>query len=798
MTPPSPPPAPDSRPPIGRRIVSPAGLAVAALTCITLVFYHGLWLPGLVLIERDAYRIFLPFQQYASERLLAGELPQWFPYEGLGRSFIGLTATGVFHPFSSLYFIFSAPDAYRASTLLSCLLAALGPFVLGRMLNFSHTGALLAGIAFALSGYIVSLTDNIQYLYPICVLPLFCAALEQALVTNRAWVVAPTAIWATVFLIGDMQTGYYYGFIALLWTATRAPAPRFTAWRRCALITCLAVLLAGIQLGPSWVLFTSSERAQPKVFHDEALTWSTHPLRLLTILASPVGDDVFATSGQETVATDVQEKYIGYFWVESLYLGIPVIGLAFQGARYRRDLRVLVWLGCLALLLALGRWGGLYELFFQYVPLWSAFRYPEKLMGFVAFAAAMLAGAGLDVLRTGQGRVTPWLIAAALCAAIGFSISPEVVRWWVTASNLPHASVGEVTASATRAFLFSAVSAMGVGAVVAGLHRRAFREELLLGVLLAVIALDLSRVHLGAYHTAPVETATFTPPLAVALHAREGMSGLGRFRLVPLEEPRVVMPEQLVRSLGHYAAVMVARRHTLDALHGAQVHVESARRYLTGYKTDLLSMAKKGVSAQAAARYNVAYYIGLRSRLQDPGIARGLIAELPDFDLILFRNPAPAKPRVYLSAQPERAATRTDPAALFARADFLSGEIDVIEAPAATLPGPAATGRAIIERYEPEVVRVRVETPQPAALILLDAFDKGWTATIETGDELPIMRANALVRAVVAPAGSHEITFSYQTPLLKAGAWASLTGVLLCFGLIAHAQRRRRHTEDTA
>ncbi|MDO8545996.1 MAG: YfhO family protein [Nitrospirales bacterium] len=798
MTPPSPPTAPDSRPPIGRRIVSPTGLAVAALTGITLVFYHGLWLPGLVLIERDAYRIFLPFQQYASERLGAGELPQWFPYEGLGRSFIGLTATGVFHPFSSLYFLFSVPDAYRVSTLLSCLLAALGPFVLGRTLNFSRTGALLAGIAFALSGYIVSLTDDIQYLYPICVLPLFCAALEQALVTNRTWVVAPAAIWATVFLIGDMQTGYYYGFIALLWTATRAPAPRFTAWRRCALIACLAVLLAGIQLGPSWVLFTGSERAQPKIFHDEALAWSTHPLRLLTILASPVGDDVFATNGQEIVATDVQEKYIGYFWVESLYLGIPVIGLAFQGARYRRDLRMLVWLGCLALLLALGRWGGLYELFFQYVPLWSAFRYPEKLMGFVAFAAAMLAGAGLDVLRTGQGRVTPWLIGAVLCAAIGFSISSEVVGWWVTASNLPHASVVEVTASATRAFLFSAVSAMGVGAVVAGLQRRTFREELLLGVLLAVIALDLSRVHLGAYHTAPVEAATFTPPLAVALHAREGMSGLGRFRLVPLEEPRVVMPEQLVRSLGHYAAVMVARRHTLDALHGAQVHVESARRYLTGYKADLLSMAKNGVGTQAAARYNVAYYIGLRSRLQDPGVARGLIAELPDFDLILFRNPTLAKPRAYLSAKPERTVARIDPAALFARADFLSGEIDVIEAPDATLPGPATIGRAIIERYEPEVVQVRVETPQPAVLILLDAFDKGWTATIETGDELPIMRANALVRAVVVPAGSHAIAFSYQTPLLKAGAWVSLTGVLLCLGLIVHEHRRKRRSGNHA
>src|SRR5436309_6140180 len=173
------------------RLKSSTGLVASVLCVITLVFYHGLWWPGLVLIHRDALRFYLPIKQHLIERLWAGELPQWFPYDALGRPFIGVTATGVFHPFTALYFFLSIPDAYRASTLLSCLLAALGAFLLGRVLRFSHTGALLTGIVFALSGYIVSLTDNIVYLYSICVLPLFCAALEKALVGARAWTVGP-------------------------------------------------------------------------------------------------------------------------------------------------------------------------------------------------------------------------------------------------------------------------------------------------------------------------------------------------------------------------------------------------------------------------------------------------------------------------------------------------------------------------------------------------------------------------------------------------------------------------------
>jgi len=102
----------------------------------------------------------------------------------------------------------------------------------------------------------------------------------------------------------------------------------------------------------------------------------------------------------------------------------------------------------------------------------------------------------------------------------------------------------------------------------------------------------------------------------------------------------------------------------------------------------------------------------------------------------------------------------------------------------------------LIERYAPEEVRVRVETPQPAVLILLDAFDKGWTATLERGAELPILRANALVRAVVVPNGHHVVTFVYQTPLLKAGAVVSLAGVVICLAIIADARRRTRETKD--
>ena len=61
-----PPPSlePDPRPGLWARTPYPTGWAVVALVCITLAFYHGLWLPGLILIKRDAYGFWLPLKQY--------------------------------------------------------------------------------------------------------------------------------------------------------------------------------------------------------------------------------------------------------------------------------------------------------------------------------------------------------------------------------------------------------------------------------------------------------------------------------------------------------------------------------------------------------------------------------------------------------------------------------------------------------------------------------------------------------------------------------------------------------------
>lgn len=764
----------------------PTALALTVLCGVLLLFYAQLWLPDYVLVKRDAFRFFPPLKHYMADRLLHGELPQWFPYEGLGRPFLGVPVTGVFHFFSLLYLIFPAHEAYRLSVLLSCLGGAVGAFALSRVLGCSRSGALIAGLAFGGSGYVASLTENVVYLYSLCVLPWFCAALERALTERAAWIAAVAALWASVFLNGDIQTGYYYGFVALGWAAMRATGSRRDALVRTGSAAVLAALLAAAQLAPSAAVFLGSERSQPELFREQALFWSLHPLRVLGVVAAPMFEEAdeievahrffgSAPAGQFPVA----------LWAESLYLGVPVVGLAWLGAR-RPDLRVLAVLGLCAFVLALGRYGGLYQLFFHVMPLWSAFRYPERLMSLVVLSVSVLAGAGLDRLASDRRSVAGWLAAAAVCAAAAAMLTSEFAAHQMASVTGASLELAQRVAQATSlALCYSGAASVGVGLVVAAASKGRLRPELVAVLMAALVTTDLARANVETYRTGPAEVAAFTPGLAEALRKETGVTGPGHYRIASMEETEFISRERLDPWLSATGVTSMMLKQHLDVELNAPYRIESFERYLPGYKAALQRLDGKNLDLRAAARYNIGYYIGRSAHfLQYP---QAVVAGVPNFDLFLFRNPVPVKPRAYLSLRPEGASVPVDPSALLTRPDYLSGQVDVIEAGGMPLPAPSTGGTATIERYVPEEVQVLIKATHPAVLVLLDAYDDGWTATLDKATALPILRANGLVRAVVVPAGDHRVTFAYRAPLLWLGMGLSLVGAVVCAGLLGVA-----------
>jgi hypothetical protein len=771
-----------------------AQMGLAGLSGLVFLVYAQLWIPGLVLIKRDAFQFFLPIKQYIIDRLSAGELPQWFPYEGLGRPLLGIPVTGVFHPFTALYWLFPVHDAYRVSTLLSCLMAASGTYILGRMIRLSSAGAFAAAIGFSCSGYVVSLTENIVYLYSMCVLPAFLLTLEKALMTRGMfWHSLSAIVWASIFLNGDVQTGYYVGFIALFWVGMRVRTLRAQAVVRVALVAGLTILLASIQLAPAWVTFSQSNRTEATSFHAEATHWSTHPLRLFTLVVSPIGDDAegdrIATS---LFGNDKQGRGPGGFWAESLYLGLPLIGLAILGSCRRSDFRVFTFLGGAGLLLAFGKYGGLYEVFYHSVPLWSAFRYPEKLMGLVSFSFAMLAGAGFDVMREGRTSSLPWFGMGVLCLGLSALVATETS--WARFSDvfgIPQDLARHITATVAKSALFSAATAFGIGILIEWMRIKPSRCAKASAAVVVLILIDLARANLPVLYTAPSEAWTFTPGLAEALKNDAKVEGLGHFRVLGIKDARAEISDQVRRALTPRERIAIMRRQGLFVEHNATFQIESVQSYLPG--NSLVSQQiGRNANIRSIARYNVKYLIGRPARFDQPQFSGSTVASVPDYDLALVRNPVPVTPRAYLSKRPEALSSGAPILSFLDREDFLRGEVDVVEGVSDLLPDPLKEGHTAILEYRPERIRVAVETPQPAVLVLTDAFEPGWEAKIDGGDLLPILRANGLVRAVVIPAGKFQVLYHYETPLLRVGGWLSLAGVIISLFLILKGWGRMR------
>ena len=99
-----------------------------------------------------------------------------------------------------------------------------------------------------------------------------------------------------------------------------------------------------------------------------------------------------------------------------------------------------------------------------------------------------------------------------------------------------------------------------------------------------------------------------------------------------------------------------------------------------------------------------------------------------------------------------------------------------------TLDGPAGT--AVYGEATPEDVRIEAEASVPSFLIVRNAWDEGWSATLD-GRAVPVLRTDGFLQGIAVPAGQHEIRLTYREPAIGSGlalsavAWLGFLVALL-------------------
>ncbi|TDA64920.1 MAG: hypothetical protein D9V45_09930 [Chloroflexi bacterium] len=398
---------------------------------------------------------FIPWRHYAWILLREGVFPLWNPLNGLGAPLMANYQLALFYPPAWPLFLLdelwgAAGLAWGFTLLVPLHLAwgAAGVVRLLRGLGVRQRGQIVAGLAFGMSGYLVTRGSFYSMIWTAVWLPWILTSVDGLLVSKKKTEVLrgglKLALYLSMLLLaGHAQVAWYALLFAGFWALVRGW--QLGGWQlslRCAgiFVGCgiFAGLLTAVQLAPTFEYLLQSQRAAAYDL-ETAMVYSFSPLRLLGFLVP----DLFGNPGYG--------DFYGYatYWEDAVYIGlIPfILALTTLSWLFRKKqqadglyyLAGFLWIiAIVGILLALGANTPLFPWLFHHIPTFEMFQAPARWMIWPTFALALLAGLAADrwTQPGKKGRVAFNLIAfgglilAASTALISFSL-PQVEQGMV-------------------------------------------------------------------------------------------------------------------------------------------------------------------------------------------------------------------------------------------------------------------------------------------------------------------------------------------------------------------------------
>jgi hypothetical protein len=101
--------------------------------------------------------------------------------------------------------------------------------------------------------------------------------------------------------------------------------------------------------------------------------------------------------------------------------------------------------------------------------------------------------------------------------------------------------------------------------------------------------------------------------------------------------------------------------------------------------------------------------------------------------------------------------------------------------------------------YDPQGGRITLEVacPGPRMLVISDNFHPNWRAHVD-GEQVPLLRANFVWKAIHVPAGNHTVQLTYRSNVLVLSRILSAATLLLLAGFGVLEIRRHQRSQDLA
>jgi hypothetical protein len=456
---------------------SPLTLALAAASAILFLPLAVPVMVGRIFPAGDLSAFHLPMRFLYQKALAAGDSFLWTSALESGLYLHAEGQAGMAHPWHLvIYRLLPLGIAFNVEMLGTYVFATAGAWLLLRELGLRREAALAGALAFAFSGFSLLHLNHMNAIAVVAHIPWILLATRVLLTAGdsrraAAGFAGVAALLGSQLLLGFPQ-GIWYTSLAIAWMAayslatlprarsgdfagSRGGAPVDRVIWLGAAVGC-GLLIGAVQLLPTLDATRTSFRS--------ATTWpfrmsfSMHPLNLAQLwspytlgmrIYSPVAHEWFP---HEFGLYNGAFSTLSVFWVAARY----------RALRHRTLAIALLGLAALGIVLALGRYGGLYPLLAQ-LPGISSFRAPARHIVLAHLAFAGLTGLMIDDLLDLQARRVRlpyrnlWPLAVSTTLTIGVTIAGFLatgsswaiandVRFDGAASALPGAALAVATA----------------------------------------------------------------------------------------------------------------------------------------------------------------------------------------------------------------------------------------------------------------------------------------------------------------------------------------------------------------
>lgn len=703
----------------------------------------------------DVVRQLYPWKTIVLEMLKTYSVPLWNPYNFSGSPLLANTQSAIFYPLNSLYLLFSQSLAWTLLVILQPLLASFFTYLYCRKLSLSKTASLISSISFAYSLYTTVFLEYNTIGQVILWLPLalFSIELNRRKITSGALLLFGFSIVAAGFA-GHLQLFVVMLTCILFYLLFRL---RKIAYASCYLaILLLSLGIGSIQHVPTLELLSQSARSNHP--YDYLInTLLIQPVQLIKII-SP---DIF---GNPAVGNYLpNDSYPS----KALYIGLLPFLLALGGLIFSRNnpfvrFFTLFGLGLLGFMLRTP----LTELLYRSpVPLLSSSS-PTNALFLLSFWLAVLAGFGYDAFKKNSSMtiripiVVTWIIILFVWAGEGLDIIQ------IQKNNLIYTTI-LLTVSSGVIFFFHKIQKIRFAAFI----------------FLLITILDL--FYFFNKFNPFISTALVFPdtPVLSWLNKNAGINRFWGYGNAAVEanfatQYHIFSPDGYDPLYPKRYGEIINTGDDGKITKRFNNQTRSDARIAPGYgETDLPSNTNRLKLLQLlGVRYILDRNENGSTQNTFPSSLFSESMRIDQWQIFEYKN---ALPRTFLASHTLTYASAGEFERIFFNTEFDPKKTILLEEhPGQSLSAETPDGEANILDYQPNQVTIKTTTTGTKLLFLSDTYFPGWVATI---DQTPakIYRAFWSFRAVVVPAGSHTVVFSYQPQSFLLGTKMTIISIML-------------------